>query len=217
MPCCGEPKKGKKDFSNRPTPQQTGPVVIQPGLHPPPQFQPPNVTPPPIHASGFPQNGFGIHSQPPWTHSPPPPPANDLGAQHGLLTGSTNLPASTYNGSTFNVNGSPGQPSIARPLSAQRTQSPPLGGLPPGASPPTVPAPRDEGRMSVAIDFGKSHPRNCILPFVTDHRYNIFRHCESYFPEYGANSRLTSYSVGIWVFSHCWWCGSADSDLARVK
>ena len=160
MPCCGEPRKDEKGFSNRPIPQQTGPVVTQPGLQPPLHFQQPSVTPPPIHASGFPQNGFGTHVQAPWSHSPSPPPANDFGAQHGLLTGSTNLPGSTYTGSTFNVNASPAQPPFTRPLSAQRAQSPPLAGLPPGASPPTLPAPRDEGRMSIAIDFGKSHPRN---------------------------------------------------------
>ncbi|KAF5345803.1 hypothetical protein D9756_010885 [Leucocoprinus leucothites] len=169
MGCCGEP--ADKGPSNRNQVQPNGmvtsqpmaqPILEKPGNSPTMSYQPTIASPPPVlvnnsSTNGF--NGFNNQSVPPWGHSPSPP------AQHpyefGAVAPSPPIPSPSpgaFTHSSYHPQGTADP--LLRP---QNAYYPSLNGqagtLSPSMSPPPIdlsnvgPAP-DEGKMSVAVDFG---------------------------------------------------------------
>ncbi|KAG9217771.1 hypothetical protein CCMSSC00406_0003540 [Pleurotus cornucopiae] len=172
MSCCGEAKpptsaqKPQNGYPNMQTVNQQ--PVPHPGLQNP-SFQQPTVSPPPnVHQQGaFAQNGF--QQQQGWQSSSPPPfnPYSGTNTPAGTFDATAK---NTYNGS---VNGYPFNEPLARPGSAHTSIMRSQAGSPPHmsvSSPPPMmtiqpppgqigqipgyPTQADEGKMSVAIDFG---------------------------------------------------------------
>ncbi|KAG5735573.1 Heat shock 70 kDa protein 12B [Termitomyces sp. T112] len=144
MGCCGEP-------ADKPTPQtitqfNPGTITQQPGPHPglglekqAPMFQPAIPTPSPVHNGA--SWGQSIQAQQFGNYPTVAPPVN----------------AQSYNGSLLNaangfVNDHIIQPELAHHRSTS-TASPPFMMASP-LPPQTVSPPPDEGKMSIAIDFG---------------------------------------------------------------
>lgn len=173
MSCCGEAKppasdqKPQNGYPNMQTVNQQ--PVPHPGLQNP-SFQQPTVSPPPnVHQQGgFAQNGF--QQQQGWQSNSPPPfnPYSGANTPAGTFDATAK---NTYNGS---VNGYPFNEPLARPGSAHASIMRSQAGSPPHmsvSSPPPMmtiqpppgqigqipgyPTQADEGKMSVAIDFGE--------------------------------------------------------------
>uniref|UniRef100_D8QFI8 Actin-like ATPase domain-containing protein n=1 Tax=Schizophyllum commune (strain H4-8 / FGSC 9210) TaxID=578458 RepID=D8QFI8_SCHCM len=178
--CCGEPdeKLGQPTNSD---PKPKPPIVNQqPGALPPlekPQFQPPSLGSPPtaycqttLNGNNGYENGNGGYGAPPnntgyspppegWAHTPSPPPTSPYtpsnghtsmyGAPPGFSNSSMSPPMSPP-ASQFTPYSSAGTPNLQRPLSVVRAGASP----PPAAHMSTPSMAMDEGKMSVAIDFG---------------------------------------------------------------
>ncbi|RDB19633.1 Heat shock protein 12B [Hypsizygus marmoreus] len=153
--CCGESVTAEKKVQNGnsiPLGTITQQPVLQPTLNPP-LFQQPNISPPPPTL----QNGNTSWGQ---SYSPPP-----NMTQFGSYAQSTSPPPmATYNGSMFNGSNYATSDPLARPGSAHHPSyssgsPPPQIMMGPGLSSTPIPPkplspPPDEGKMSIAIDFG---------------------------------------------------------------
>lgn len=174
MGCCGEPAdfNANPDEKNRPTSQITNTINQQPsasshlGLGNQ-QFQPPTITSlPPAHASVYGNNGF---QQQPWGQSTSPT-VNQFGSFVGSGTPSTVplLSSSPVYGSSMGTQNDSlhsqqlMRPNPTYPGSSFRTASPhnSMSSPPPmsmAAQSMITSPPLDEGKMSIAIDFGTTY------------------------------------------------------------
>ncbi|KAL1738279.1 hypothetical protein HDZ31DRAFT_70178, partial [Schizophyllum fasciatum] len=170
--CCGEPDEKHGQFTNQPPKPQPPIVNQQPGAQSPlekPHFQPPDLGPPPLAHPGLNGNGYGhgapqngsTYTPPPdaWGHTPSPPPmspyttSNSHSSMYGTPPGFANpsmSPPMSPPGSQLGSFNMPGTPAVQRPLSVVRAGASP----PPSAHMSAPSMSMDEGKMSVAIDFG---------------------------------------------------------------
>jgi hypothetical protein len=224
MSCCGQ-SNGPQDPSNPATPYRQ-PIDQQPSPHPGAQihnkshsFQQPNLTAPtPMHSynqnSYAGQNGHQAQQPSNWSqHSPSPPPVNQFGV-YGLpaiAAASNSYPQAQYQ---------PQLNLIHNPSLRGGTSSPPTSMTSPLMTSISAPRqdfrpPSDEGKVSVAIDFGECQLVVVICGQVIPFRYHIFGSgLYSMCCEYG---RLDTYlPTGIWLVSHSCWQGPANITLARI-
>lgn len=186
MGCCGEPNV-PADESNRAAPHNRQLIDQQPGLHPGAQFyekqptfqQPvltaPTPTHPQVQNTYTGQNGYQPQQPSNWSqHSPSPPPVNQFGTFSPALTAVPGS-SSNYSQTPFLQPSPVHNPSPGGDTSSPNTSiSSPLINLVSSAR-QDFRAPSDEGKMSVAIDFGE-HP--LILSFEVMpklYRHHIFR------------------------------------------
>ncbi|PFH45742.1 hypothetical protein AMATHDRAFT_71166 [Amanita thiersii Skay4041] len=152
MSCCGRPNTNEND-ANRQMQAQTTMVTQQPGLQPSLGFQTPAITTPtPTYAAN-------VNAVNTWSHSPSPPPGPGMnGMMMNNLQSSTPIPttySATINGSSSYSTTEP----LIRPdaiYPGYGSSSPPLSlntGIPPSV-PQIASKPVDEGKMSIAFDFG---------------------------------------------------------------
>ncbi|KAF8637103.1 hypothetical protein AX17_003007 [Amanita inopinata Kibby_2008] len=153
MSCCGRPNTND-NVTNRSVQQvPTQMVTQQPGPQASIGFQAPAITTP---APTYPP-GAALSS---WSQSPSPPPPNQFNSMNGVppsnVSAGPSYNASTINGSSFMTNEPLLRPNSA--YTAHGTASPPLPmqtPLPPNSTMPLIPSQLlDEGKMSIAIDFG---------------------------------------------------------------
>ncbi|KAJ3572787.1 hypothetical protein NP233_g2855 [Leucocoprinus birnbaumii] len=169
MGCCGEPvdkeptNRGQIQPNGMVTTQPMGqPILEKPGNSPPVSYQPTIASPPPAFVNGANSStltGFNNQVAPPWGQSPSPP------AQHPYEFGATapSPPIPSPSPGAF-TNSSYHPQGAADPLlRPQNAYYPSLNGQagtlssglpsPPPIDLSDVPVP-DEGKMSVAVDFG---------------------------------------------------------------
>lgn len=214
MGCCGKDDKDNGGATNRMVQHQQpmSMVTTQPLPQPTIGFQPPVLSTPaptyPRNPAEALQNALG--------HTPSPPP-NHYGVMNMHLASEM-----SYNGAST-VHGSSSYEPLLRPNSAfqsgHSSGSPPLSThiRPPSA--PQIPShTQDEGKMSVAIDFGKYqfYGATSVRLTFSLYRYYILG-CRKplSFERVGAKTHRLHF-LGIRFRTYSWWESSADTELARI-
>lgn len=160
MGCCGEPAddepldRTQLQLNEMVAAQPTGqPILEKPDSSPLGSYRPPDITtPPPATINATFASDFSNQAAPPWGHSSSSP------AQHPHVVPTPPMPSpspGTFTLSSYQRNGSPDH--LLRP---QNVYYPPLNGqgtlgMPPSSIDLSNVSIPNEGKMSIAVDFGQ--------------------------------------------------------------